>query len=287
MHIFLPQSVLKFVDVKGERVTPKSSQDIAIILKSEFIDNDGPFDSPWIHSPFYIGEIFEAPSEHLEIDPDTIEDEAVKTALKQQKQLLETFDFSKQAYAAVKRFTEAYNLKDYESVVFSVERPYRVNNLLYVHALLRNGTLERSDALNTLIVDTYKDSEAPNLHNSEVWKTLFEDFLGDQECLIFDEEDKPLYDACGGEITVYRGCRQDEIDGFESDAEGLGISWTTRKETALWFANRFETMTTNQAKLNVLTATLSKADAYFFSDSRSEAEFCVDPAKLRNIQPAY
>ena len=175
-RIFLPQSVLKFVDVKGNRVTPKSSQDIAIILKSEFIDNDGPFDSPWIHSPFYIGEIFEAPSEHLEIDPDTIEDEAVKTALKQQKQLLETFDFSKQAYAAVKRFTEAYNLKDYESVVFSVERPYRVNNLLYVHALLRNGTLERSDALNTLIVDTYKDSEAPNLHNSEVWKTLLKTF---------------------------------------------------------------------------------------------------------------
>ena len=58
---------------------------------------------------------------------------------------------------------------------------------------------------------------------------FFEDFLGDQECLIFDEEDKPLYDACGDEITVYRGCRQDEIDGFEGDGEGLGISWTTRK----------------------------------------------------------
>lgn len=73
-------------------------------------------------------------------------------------------------------------------------------------------------------------------------------------------------------ITIYRGVK-------ENDCKGL--SWTTDKNTAIWFAKRFSY---DVDKCYVFTGQLKKKDIIAFFDCRNESEIVCDYRKIKDIQ---
>lgn len=76
----------------------------------------------------------------------------------------------------------------------------------------------------------------------------------------------------GNTVTVYRGVR---VNNYR------GLSWTTDKKVAEWFARRFGT---NGHKCYVFTGTIKKKDIIGLFDSRNEKEVVCDYRKIKDIQ---
>lgn len=73
-------------------------------------------------------------------------------------------------------------------------------------------------------------------------------------------------------ITVYRGVKENDYKG---------LSWTTDKNTAIWFAKRFSY---DVDKCYVFTGQLKKKDIIAFFDCRNESEIVCDYRKVKDIQ---
>lgn len=91
-------------------------------------------------------------------------------------------------------------------------------------------------------------------------------------------EKSPLFQADinelsdGNMVTVYRGVR---VNNYR------GLSWTTDKKIAEWFAKRFGT---NGDRCYVFTGTIKKKDIIGLFDSRNEKEVVCDYRKIEDIQ---
>lgn len=106
------------------------------------------------------------------------------------------------------------NEGDLEKWVFIHDRPFRLQALV---EKIYDG-LEFSGVF---IADVYIDSENPHV-NIDTWKMLFSIhpiYMNEEEVVDFNE----LED----EIMIYRA------------GDIKGISWTTNKDTAIWFSNRW------------------------------------------------
>ena len=73
-------------------------------------------------------------------------------------------------------------------------------------------------------------------------------------------------------ITIYRGVKENDYKG---------LSWTTNKNTAEWFARRFSH---NVDKVYLFSGQLKKKDIIAFFDCRNENEVVCDYRKIKNIK---
>ena len=73
-------------------------------------------------------------------------------------------------------------------------------------------------------------------------------------------------------ITVYRGVR---VNNYK------GLSWTTDKQCAEWFAKRFGI---SEEKSYVFTGQIKKKDIIAFFDNRNEEEIVCDYRKVKDIR---
>jgi hypothetical protein len=78
--------------------------------------------------------------------------------------------------------------------------------------------------------------------------------------------DKSIDNISGEKIVIYRGSQNNEL--------GHGFSWSTDKEKALWFANRFS----RNGKL--FTGEVLKKDIFAYILDRGESEIIVDYRKV-------
>ena len=86
-----------------------------------------------------------------------------------------------------------------------------------------------------------------------------------------DEEELQEYSNLGDVVVIYRGVTE------YNNKQIKAMSWTLNKDTAKWFANRF-----NQ-KGYVYQAKINKKDILAFCDRRNEKELIVDYTKLYDI----
>lgn len=88
--------------------------------------------------------------------------------------------------------------------------------------------------------------------------------------LLMSKSDYARFQSLPDEIIVFRGVNK--------KGSYKGLSWTTDKERAEWFASRWEW---NSA---VYKATIAKSDVLAYFGERSEEEIVLDSRKLKNVE---
>jgi hypothetical protein len=172
------------------------------------------------------------------------------------------FRYKKKALA---RATEE---RDWHTVVFLHERPYRASALFRV---VQEHGAEMTDAdYWKLVGRVWVDSE--NIwQNTLEWDVLLGSERGERQAIMtpdaFDDDDADLamYRALPETVTVYRGAQ----DGVNE----VGLSWTTDRKTAVWFARRFADRRDGDPV--VLTGLVNKSDVVACFTGRGESEVVV------------
>jgi hypothetical protein len=122
-----------------------------------------------------------------------------------------------------KAVRDAQKKKDWHAFVFLHERPYRANALTVVQIE------DPSTSHHELIANVWTDSE--NIWQSQRdWERLFK-HLPDRH-LLMDDDERRAFARLKERITIFRGLRSPRHNK-------LGISWTTDRTKAEWFARRY------------------------------------------------
>lgn len=110
--------------------------------------------------------------------------------------------------------------------------------------------------------------------------------------LMMDEKEQEYYDALPDEVTLYRGCSINELNYLkdEDDSSCLGISWTTDRGVAEFFAFRDEY---NREDRVVVSAVVKKSSIITFINDRDEYEcifldiFSIEPQMVTKEPTRY
>lgn len=150
-------------------------------------------------------------------------------------------------YHAVKKERElALSNNDYMTYIFLTTKPYRLDAFLYI---LNNTNCPYED-LADILLKVWMQIECPSI-NKNIWTNLFMHF---KDSNVFQNTKRKL----PKKITVWRGGTSD------------GLSWTTDKEVAVKFANRF-----HDYKREIHCRHVHKSDVICFLEDRSESEIII------------
>ena len=144
---------------------------------------------------------------------------------------------------------------------------------LYEHQFMLEGFLELADNFDDatfwkLFSYTWANQEQV-WTNRKVFLTLFQAERPGREALMDEDEHEALRNL-PDEFPVYRG--------FQGRRE-KGISWTTDRDKAVWFANRFA-MLDHLGEPKLLTGVARKENVLAHFLGRGESEIVIDPAKV-------
>ncbi len=169
------------------------------------------------------------------------------------------------------QIAEAAAERNWHRIVMLHERPYRFTAL---QECLMRGLEEGSSDFWEVVGQVWVDSENIHEHFS-AWRSLWKggDSGGSTEFRYraMSEEDREGFSKLRSRIRIYRGYSWNR--GVK-----LGMSWTTSRQKAAWFAQRFD----ERGSGHVITAYVDKASIYAFFARRGEQEVVVDPDVIGN-----
>ena len=116
-------------------------------------------------------------------------------------------------------------------------------------------------------------TEAPNSHPNLSKRELLSLFRSVDPQKLMDEEEYELFCGLDDVVTVYRGVTSYNAKNVKA------LSWTLNRDTAEWFAHRFDEHGT------VYEAQILKEHICAVFLGRNEAEVIVDPKYLQGITP--
>ena len=138
---------------------------------------------------------------------------------------------------------------DLAGYLFAHERPYRLNAFMKI-----NHKFSDKEYWNNL-KSIWTDSE--NIYQNKFsWKSLLS---SNRKC---KEDFMKFFKELPETITVYRGCTK--------ELNERGYSYTTEREQAQWFADRF-----GNDESKVIELTIKKKDVFAYTNSRSENEIII------------
>ena len=152
---------------------------------------------------------------------------------------------------------QALKEKQFAKAVFLCERPYRLE--FFIEYLNGQEAVDPNMYWG-LLSEIYVDSEGAS-KNIDVWMMLLSECHNND--LLMNQDDLGFYRSLNNELTIYRG-----VESLFSKNQSL--SWTLSKETATWFANRFE-----RGGI-VISGTVKKKDIFAAFSGRGESEILVD-----------
>jgi hypothetical protein len=161
-----------------------------------------------------------------------------------------------------KALHEAMSDSNWHQAVWLHERPYRLDAFMQIEDDLDD------DEYWSILADIWLDSE--NIwQNLDQWRELFESTRSGSP--MTDEEEAALA-AMPDPVPVYRGSVE--------DANEYGLSWTTDRERAEWFAVR---MTADDEVGVVLDGLVAKEHVAAYFTGRGEDEIVVFDADLVDV----
>ena len=146
---------------------------------------------------------------------------------------------------------EAREKKDWSGFVWLHERPFRFTALLEALGTGYWDAENLTEADRELVEMVWTDAEFPSV-NRDYWLPLFEAMPRDSLA------------GLPKTLTIYRGTSPDDE---------TGISWTTDKAIAEFFANRFKDDGV------VLEREIARSEALFYTEGRGESEVIFDPTR--------
>lgn len=117
-------------------------------------------------------------------------------------------------------------------------------------------------------------SENPNQDINVDILTLIKWFRNADRKNLMENDELEYYNSLPDVVTIYRGIAIGR-------AEQEGLSWTCNRDTAEWFANRFNE---GNRKGYILKGVVDKKDIFAYFNSRDEDEICCNSCKVRNVE---
>lgn len=117
------------------------------------------------------------------------------------------------------------------------------------------------------------------VHQEQLWRNrklylqLFQSPRPQRQFLMTAAERRKL-DGMPDEFPVYRGF---------IGKRGMGLSWTTDRAKAEWFARRFAALT-HLGQPRLMEGKAKKQDVLAYFNGRKEKEVVIDPAKIRSVK---
>lgn len=173
-----------------------------------------------------------------------------------EKMYNEQFDYKQQ------EVPKARTERQWHRYLFLHERPWRYEALVEVADEMTDPEFWEC------VRDVWIDSE--NIReNAEEWDELLRTERPGTEHLMEPEEREALA-ALPDEFVVWQGHTIDRDDGW---------SWTTRRATATWFAQRFADF--EQSEAVVTRGTVQRVDVLAYLLGRNEYEILIDPERVQ------
>ena len=146
-----------------------------------------------------------------------------------------------------------------------LNKPYRLAFLKYAQPHMDEKEFAQLLAL------CWIQTEAPNQDANVSQEEFVEMFQEASAEDLMNLDERRTLAELPNEIEIYRGVTEKSKDNI------LDMSWTMKRETAEWFANRFE------GKGKVYRAKVQKEDILAIFLGRNESEVIVDPKNLKEI----
>lgn len=163
---------------------------------------------------------------------------------------------------------QSWHEKDWSRCIALHERPYRAEALQRV---LSEGNLTfEQPATWRLIKVVWIDSENVHEHD-QFWTTIWKKAKSE---LTFDMKEHLAFNELPNMVPVWHGLER--ADGFT-----LGLSWTTDKGVAEWFAQRFARF--NHRRAYIAAGIVHKEHVKAFLLSRGEHEIIAFPDKVDQV----
>jgi hypothetical protein len=145
--------------------------------------------------------------------------------------------------------------------VFLHERPYRVR---IFHSEVLEWDISKQDFW-WLFKDVWLDSE--NIFENRIlWHSLLKTHR-DEPQLMMNEDERETLESMPDKLTIYRGGIDDK-----------GFSWTLNKDTAKWFAKRWDKHNYYPISVpSVFEKEINKVDVLAYLDDRNEEEILYIP----------
>lgn len=155
--------------------------------------------------------------------------------------------------------------KSVKEIILMITKPYRLVALKHFAKYLSEEDYAKH------LYYAWISVEAPNLDPNFTISEFVRLFRDANKAYLMNQEERTQLEGLKDIVTVYRGVTQ------KSQVPRKSLSWTTNKETAQWFANRFD------SNGKVYSATIPKERIYAYFLGRDEYEVIIDPRYLTNI----
>lgn len=140
-----------------------------------------------------------------------------------------------------------------------------IHKPFHIPFLMRLQPYISKDDYSKLLAQVWTGTEFP--HQNGV-PFMIESFQNANILKLMNDDELKVYQELPELITIYRGLQT-------KDATILGLSWTTDKEKAIWFASRWK-----EEHPIILEAKIRKEDIFAYKTERGESEVIVNPEKL-------
>lgn len=178
---------------------------------------------------------------------------------------LENADSNYMLLARRRRAEELLEAKNYIEYVEFHESPFRTTALFEMADRITDDA-EYWQTVASVYVMIENQWEHP-----EKWKQLFSSDRPKREMMMNDKE-REFFDSLPDVITIYRGYSLGELRE--------GWSWTLKRETAQWFADRYVILDPYESCPEVITAKAEKSKVLAYFNDRDEEEIVVDFANV-------
>jgi hypothetical protein len=154
---------------------------------------------------------------------------------------------------------------DWNTFVYTYEKPYRITAFTHVAYLMRDRQYWE------LLGSIWVNSE--NIYQEEdLWREALSCDRYGRYWMMEKEERDHLKGGYLKTLQVYRG--------FHNDGREHGLSWTANPITAKWFARRHAQ---SGEVPRVATGTIDKKSVIAFFNGRSETEMVIFPENVRDV----
>ena len=112
-------------------------------------------------------------------------------------------------------------------------------------------------------------------NNKSLWLIMIESTRPGKEKWLMTKEELALLTTFPDRVPVYRGCSVNKVNG---------LSWTTDREKAIWFGNRFNFGSGDppfDKECCLVSGEIAKQDIFAVFLERNESEVVCDPKKVK------
>jgi hypothetical protein len=171
-----------------------------------------------------------------------------------------------QVAAKTEALKKAEAAEDWHTYVFLHERPYRIDIL---REIMFDRWIQDPAIVWPLVTSVWVDSE--NIYQSlDEWMEVWDADIPHRH-LAMDANDRAALEKMDDEIVVYRGIA---LSGSE-----YGMSWTTDRKRAVWFANRWEG---GSRTPTLVRGRVKKANVLAYLSRRNESEIVALPDDVKH-----